>query len=102
MEVLESMLAMDASQRPAYHEIQHLLDDFWSRQEEEGGHPIQLQLESSVKGESLNIQPEEKKIIFTSQEDRGVFRNLATINSQLKESVKQEVNFKLKQPQKIC
>lgn len=43
-----------------------------------------------MRGESLNIIAGEKKIIFTSQEDRGVFRNLATINSQLKESIRRE------------
>jgi hypothetical protein len=47
-------------------------------------------MESSVKGESLNIVAGEKKIIFTSQEERGVFRNLATLNSQQKDSVRKE------------
>lgn len=70
------MLEIDPTQRPVYHQIQEVLDHFWSIQSEDP--------ESSIKGESLNIQQADKKIIFTSQEERPFFRNLATISSQIK------------------
>jgi hypothetical protein len=81
VEILESMLSINPIDRPAYHEIQRLLDNFWANQS-----ITDQKIESSVKnGESLAIQGEiEKKIIFTSQEDRGVYNNLATVNSHQK------------------
>lgn len=33
MEVLQAMLAIDPTQRPAYHEIQQMLDHYWGQQE---------------------------------------------------------------------
>jgi hypothetical protein len=32
MEVLQAMLAIDPAQRPAYHEIQQMLDEYWGQQ----------------------------------------------------------------------
>lgn len=34
MEVLNAMLAIDPLQRPAYHEIQQILDEYWGQQGE--------------------------------------------------------------------
>ena len=34
MEVINAMLAIDSAQRPAYHELQQILDDYWAQQGE--------------------------------------------------------------------
>lgn len=77
------ILNVDPNNRPGWVDLQKLLDNYWSnleKSEEEAG------------GESLNVneqgrnrnngQGKSSKGLLISQEDKGVIRNLVTINSQ--------------------
>lgn len=77
------ILNVDPNNRPGWADLQKLLDNYWSnleKSEEEAG------------GESLNVneqgrnrnngQRKSSKGLLISQEDKGVIRNLVTINSQ--------------------
>lgn len=77
------ILNVDPNNRPGWVDLQKLLDNYWSnleKSEEEAG------------GESLNVneqgrnrnngQRKSSKGLLISQEDKGVIRNLVTINSQ--------------------
>jgi hypothetical protein len=82
------MLDISPGRRSTFLEIQRMLDNYWNNSEEGRNADI------PDNGESLNIQMgDEKRLFMTSQDDRGIFKNLATVNSNQKDSVRADNNL---------
>lgn len=88
IEILTNMVDINPSRRSTFVEIQRMLDNYWNNSEEAKNVDI------PDNGESLNIQMgDEKRLFMTSQDDRGIFKNLATVNSNQKDSIRVDNNL---------
>jgi len=83
------MLDANPARRCSFIEIQKLLDNYWNNCSE--------QSVIDENGESLKIQCGDDKKTFNTQDVKsGIFKNLATVNSNQKDSLRMDCNTSIK------